>query len=45
MEVLFVNCQLGVALIISLEEMGHQQPQTTVVTYSATSEGFLNENI
>ena len=25
--------------------MGHQQPPTRVVTYSATSDGFVNDNI
>ena len=31
--------------MISLKEMGHQQPPTRVVTYSATSDGFVNDNI
>ena len=42
---LFVNCQRGTALTIAMEEMGHHQPPTPVVTDSATSEGFVNENI
>ena len=42
---LFVNCQRGAALRISLEEMGHHQPPTPVVTDSATSDGFVNDNI
>ena len=42
---LFLNCQLGSALRISLKEMGHHQPPTPVVTEIATSDGFLNDNI
>ena len=38
---LFVNCQQGTAL----EEMGHHLPPTPVVTDSATSDGFVNDNI
>ena len=42
---LFLNCQQGAAPRIALEEIGHHQPLTTVVTYSSTSDGFVNENI
>ena len=41
----FVNCQIGATLIISLEERGHQKPPSPVVTDSATSDGFVNDNI
>ena len=43
--VLFFNFQRVAALIISLEEMVHQQPPTPLFTDSATSDGFLNFNI
>ena len=42
---LFVNCQQGGALIISLEEMVHHQSLTPVATGRATSDGFVNDNI
>ena len=42
---LFFNCKIGSSLIITLEEMGHQQPPASVVTYSATRYGFVNYNI
>ena len=45
MGALFVNCKQGDALIISMEEMDHQQPTTLVVIDSATSGGFVNNNI
>ena len=40
---LFVNCQQGAALRIALEEMGHHKPPTPVVTYIATSDGFVKQ--
>ena len=42
---LFVNCKQGTELIIPLEERGHQQPLTPLVTNSATINGFVNDNI
>ena len=42
---LSVNCQRGAAPRIALEEMGHHQPLTPVVTDNATSDGFVNDNI
>ena len=42
---LFVKCQRGDALRNALEEMGHHQTPTPVVTDSATSDGFVNNNI
>ena len=41
---LFVKCHQGSVLKISLEEMGHHQPPTPVVTDSATNDGFVNDN-
>ena len=41
----FVNFQQGSALRIALEGMGNHQPQTPVVTESATRDGFMNDNI
>ena len=40
---LFVNCQQGATLRIALEEMGHHQPSTPVVTDGATSDSFLKQ--
>ena len=45
LEELFVNCQRGDTLRISLEEMSHQKPPTPVVTDSPTSNIFMNDNI
>ena len=45
LEVLFINCQRGAALRISLEEMGLQQPPTPLFTDSATINRFVNTNI
>ena len=42
---LFVNCQRGAATRVALLEMGHAQPPTPSVTYSATGYGFVNDNI
>ena len=42
---LFLNCQWGAALRISLEEMVHRQPPKPVVADSATIKGFVNNNI
>ena len=42
---LFVNFQQGAATIMALEEMGHHQPPTPVVTDSAIIHGFANNSI
>ena len=42
---LSANCQQGAAPRIDLEEMGHHQPPTPVVTDNATIDGFVNDNI
>ena len=42
---LFLNCQNGATLIIALGEIFHQQPHIPVVTYSATGDRFINNNI
>ena len=42
---LFMNFHRGAALRIALEEMGHRQPPTPVLTDSATIDGFVNDNI
>ena len=41
---LSANCQQGAAPRIDLEEMGHHQPPTPVVTDCATSDCFVNDN-
>ena len=42
---LFVNYQRGAATHMELIEMGHAQPTTPSVTYSAIGYGFVNDNI
>ena len=41
----FLNFKWGATLIITLEEIGHQQPPTPLSIDSATSNMFLNNNI
>ena len=40
---LYYNCKNAVPLRRALNEMGHQQPQTTVVTDNSTAEGLINK--
>ena len=42
---LFFNFQRGTAMTMALIEMGHPQPPTPEVTYSAIGDGFFNDNI
>ena len=42
---LFYNCKATISLRIALEEMGHPQPKTTVVTDNSTAEGLVNKTM
>ena len=39
---LFMNARLALPLRVALEELGHQQPATEMVTDNSTAEGILN---
>ena len=41
----FVNCKRGAVTRMVLIDMGHAQPPTPAVMYSATGDGFVNDNI
>jgi hypothetical protein len=41
----FQNSQSGAPLIVTLIELGHQQPATPLRTYNSTAFGILNETI
>ena len=40
-EALFYNCKAAIPLRISLEEMGHPQPKTPVITDSTSAQGIM----
>ena len=42
---LFLNCKAAIPLRISLEEMGHLQPRTPVVTDNSSAEGLINKTM
>ena len=42
---LFYNCKAAVPLRIALQEMGHQQPSTPVITDNSTAEGLINRTM
>ena len=41
----FLNCKIGASMRMRIIEMGHAQLPTPAVTYSATGDGILNDNI
>ena len=42
---LFLNCKAAIPLRIVLEEMGHPQPKTSVVTDNSSAEGLVNKTM
>ena len=42
---LFLNCKAAIPLRIALEEMGHPQPRTPVVTDNSSAEGPINKTM
>ena len=42
---LFYNCKAALPLRIALEEMGHPQPATPVITDNTTAEGLVNKTM
>ena len=42
---LFYNCKAAQPLRITLEEMGHPQPKTPVITDNKTAEGLSNKTM
>ena len=42
---LFLNCKAAIPLRIALEEMGHPQPRTPVVTDNSSAEGLINKTM
>jgi hypothetical protein len=42
---LFINGQAACPLRVALEEMGHPQPATTIVTDNQCAEGIANETV
>ena len=40
---LFYNCKAAVPLCITLEEMGHRQPNTPVTTNNSTAYGLIHQ--
>ena len=42
---LFINCHKAVPARITLEEMGHKHPPTTIQTDNTTALGVVNNNI
>ena len=42
---LFVNCKRGAEMGMVIIDMGHAQPPTPAVTYSATGDRIVNDNI
>ena len=42
---LYYNCKNAVVLRRALNEMGHPQPKTTVVTVNSTAEGLINKTM
>eukprot|EP00957_Ditylum_brightwellii_P183566 13982427-Ditylum_brightwellii.AAC.1 len=43
--VLFINARKGEELRLALEEMGHPQPPTPVMTDNSTTCGILNKTV
>ena len=41
----FTNCKAVIELRIALEEMGHKQQPTAVMTDNSTASGFVNDTI
>eukprot|EP00957_Ditylum_brightwellii_P009398 710462-Ditylum_brightwellii.AAC.1 len=39
---LYINCQHGEEFRTALQEMGHPQPPTIVITDNSTAEGIVN---
>eukprot|EP00957_Ditylum_brightwellii_P147190 11208048-Ditylum_brightwellii.AAC.1 len=39
---LYINCQGGEEFRVALQEMGHPQPPTIVITDNSTAEGIVN---
>ena len=42
---LFLNCIATIPLRIALEEMGHPQPKTPVITDNTSAEGLINKTM
>ena len=42
---LFYNCKAAIPLRIALQEMGHPQPSTPVITDNSTAEGLINRTM
>jgi hypothetical protein len=42
---LFINARAALPLWVALEEMGHKQPATKLITDNSTADGILNGNI
>ena len=45
MAALFLNCKTAIPLRIALEEMGHPQPRTPVITDNSSAEGLVNKTM
>ena len=44
-EAIFYNCKAALPLIVSLEEMGHEQTKTPVTTDNKTSCGIIKKTM
>ena len=42
---LFLNCKAAIPLRIALEELGHPQPKTPVITDNTSAEGLINKTM
>jgi hypothetical protein len=42
---LFLNCKEGMIFCLTLEELGHPQPETTIHCNNATADGIANNTV
>eukprot|EP00957_Ditylum_brightwellii_P144606 11015689-Ditylum_brightwellii.AAC.1 len=42
---LYINCQYCKEFCVALQEMGHPQPPTIVITDNSTAEGIVNNHV